>query len=146
MWGLILAASTALAFAGLGMTGHMAAHMLAVAVAAPVLALSLPSREGQSWSGRYGWRPRGGAVPPSLHPPPTPPWKGGESRALPLGDGQFFVVWAWRLPAARPCQQGRGRGAGEEQALFLRVGVMLWRTALAQPAAGVASLLLVRWA
>jgi putative membrane protein len=37
-------AATALAFAGLGMAGHMAAHMLAVAVAAPLIALGLPRR------------------------------------------------------------------------------------------------------
>lgn len=37
-------AGTALAFAGLGMTGHMAGHMLAVAVAAPLIAFGLSMR------------------------------------------------------------------------------------------------------
>ena len=37
-------AGTALAFAGLGMTGHMTGHMLAVAVAAPLIAFGLPPR------------------------------------------------------------------------------------------------------
>lgn len=43
--GIIVAlAGTALAFAGLGMTGHMAGHMLAVAVAAPLVVLGLPPK------------------------------------------------------------------------------------------------------
>lgn len=36
-------AGTVLAFAGLGMTGHMIGHMLAVAVAAPLIACRLPA-------------------------------------------------------------------------------------------------------
>lgn len=41
---LVAVVGTALAFAGLGMSGHMAGHMLAVAVAAPLIALGLPRR------------------------------------------------------------------------------------------------------
>lgn len=55
---------------------------------------------------------------------------------------EFFVVWAWHLPALRDLADMSAGVALVEQALFLGVGVMLWRTALAQPAAGVASLLL----
>jgi putative membrane protein len=115
---LILAlAATALAFAGLGMSGHMAAHMGAVSVAAPALAFALARR-------RVG--------------------TGGGAGGSPLGWAtvEFVVVWAWHAPAARALADTHIAVALVEQAMFLGVGVGLWRAALAHPAAGVAALLL----
>jgi putative membrane protein len=115
---LILAlAATALAFAGLGMSGHMAAHMGAVAVAAPALAFALARR-------RVG--------------------TGGGAGGSPLGWAtvEFVVVWAWHAPAVRALADKHIAVALVEQAMFLGVGVGLWRAALAHPAAGVAALLL----
>jgi putative membrane protein len=128
--GVVLAlAATGLAFAGFGMTGHMAAHMLAVAVAAPVLAFSLPLPSGvgrRSVAGRSLAAKRDGqAASPLL-------WAMVE----------FFVVWAWHLPALRDLADMNPAVALAEQALFLGAGVMLWRAALARPAEGVAALLL----
>lgn len=111
--GLFVAvAATLLAFAGLGMTGHMAAHMLAVAVAAPLLA--------------YGWRAR----------------RGGAGAPLGWAMAEFAVVWAWHAPALRNAADMSPLIALAEQALFLGVGVALWRAAFAAPAGGVAALLL----
>lgn len=104
--------ATALAFAGIGMTGHMAAHMGAVAVAAPALAAALPRR------------PRGAGAP------------------LLWAMVEFAIVWAWHVPALRALADAHAAVALAEQALFLAAGVALWRAALAQPAAGAAALLL----
>ena len=113
--GVLLAlATTALGVAGLGMTGHMAAHMGAVAVAAPVLA--------------WGWRRRR--------------WSNASVGApLAWATVEFVVVWAWHAPALRALADAQVAVALVEQAMFLAVGVGLWRAALAQPAAGVAALL-----
>ncbi len=148
MTGIALAlAATTLAFAGLGMTGHMAAHMLAVAVAAPVLAFSPP------WKGGVGGGSGPGDTAPtpaskpyhqaSTHPQPLPKREGRLS-ASPLlwAMVEFFVVWAWHLPALRDLADMSVPVALIEQALFLAVGIMRWRTALARPAEGVAALLL----
>lgn len=111
--GLALAlGATALGFAGLGMTGHMAAHMGAVAVAAPALAAALPRR------------PHGAGAP------------------LLWAMVEFAIVWAWHSPALRALADAHAAVALAEQALFLAAGVALWRAALAQPAAGAAALLL----
>ena len=144
---LVALAATALAFAGLGMTGHMAAHMLAVAVAAPLLSLAPPSQGGV----RGGWRPDDtGRLRPAgpyhqafTHPQPLPS-REGSWIASPLlwAMIEFFVVWAWHLPALRDLADMSPSVALAEQALFLGVGVLLWRAALAQPAAGIAALLL----
>ena len=108
----VAVAATLLAFAGLGMTGHMAAHMAAVAVAAPLLAYGFPAR-------------RSGAGAP-----------------LAWAMVEFIVVWAWHAPALRDAADMSPVLALVEQALFLGVGVGLWRAAFAAPAAGVAALLL----
>jgi putative membrane protein len=119
--GIVLAVvATVLVFAGLGMTGHMAAHMLAVAVAAPVLVFSSPSKRG---------------VPPSRE-------RSVLASPLLWAMVEFFVVWAWHLPALRGLADMNPALALAEQALFLGVGVMLWRAALGRPAEGVAALLL----
>ncbi|MEH3103316.1 MAG: cytochrome c oxidase assembly protein [Sphingomonas phyllosphaerae] len=139
--GVLLAlASTALGFAGLGMTGHMAAHMGAVAVAAPVLALSsFPRRRESRTSGlrasidgpaRLDSRLRG---------------NDGESGAggpLAWATVEFVVVWAWHAPALRWLADMHPVVALVEQAMFLGVGIGLWRAAFAHPAGGVAALLL----
>lgn len=111
--------ATALALAGLGMTGHMAAHMGAVAVAAPLLAAASLRHAG---AGRMPVAPRAG----------------------PLGWAavEFAVVWAWHAPGLRALADTHVAVALLEQALFLAVGAGLWRAALAQPAAGCAALLL----
>lgn len=110
--GLFLALITsALGLAGLGMIGHMAAHMGAVAVAAPVLALAWPGH-GRA-GGPLGW-----------------------------ATAEFVVVWAWHAPVLRALADMNVAVALLEQAMFLAVGIGLWRAALAHPAGGVAALLL----
>lgn len=110
---LIALAATLLAFAGLGMTGHMAAHVAAVAIAAPVVAVGLP-------------RPR--AMPAGA--------------PLAWAMAEFVVVWGWHAPALRAVADMHWAVALLEQAMFLALGIALWRAALAQPAAGAAALLL----
>lgn len=109
---LIAVAATLLAVAGLGMTGHMTAHMAAVAIAAPVIAAGWPRRN-------------------ATHP------------GVPLGwaMAEFVVIWGWHAPALRDVADMRVAAALLEQAMFLLLGVALWRSALAQPAAGAAALL-----
>lgn len=110
--GLFLAfVTSALGVAGLGMIGHMAAHMGAVAVAAPVLALAWPGH-GRA-GGPLGW-----------------------------ATAEFVVVWAWHAPVLRALADMNVAVALLEQAMFLAVGIGLWRAALAHPAGGVAALLL----
>ncbi|MEG8040645.1 cytochrome c oxidase assembly protein [Sphingomonas sp. LR60] len=147
--GIVFAvAATWLGFVGLGMSGHMAAHMVAVAVAAPVLAWAVqwhplaPSfprrRESRTSDGcvsfdgpaRLDSRLRGndGLV--------------GASSPLAWATVEFVVVWAWHAPALRALADGHVAIALIEQAMFLVVGVGLWRAAIAHPAGGVAALLL----
>ncbi|WP_375248652.1 cytochrome c oxidase assembly protein [Sphingomonas sp.] len=111
-WALAIL-STLLAFAGLGMTGHMVAHMIAVAVAAPLFAFSDAGRA------------RVGAGAP-----------------LAWAMAEFLVVWSWHAPALRAIADHYAVVTLIEQASFLAIGVALWRSAVAQPAAGVAALLL----
>ncbi len=108
----VAVAATLLAFAGLGMTGHMAAHMAAVAVAAPLLAYGLPARGG------------------------------GAGAPLGWATVEFVVVWAWHAPALRDATDMSPVLGLVEQSMFLGVGVGLWRAAFAAPAGGVAALLL----
>jgi putative membrane protein len=111
-WAIALAA-TLLAFARLGMSGHMAAHMGAVAVAAPMIAATLPR-----------------------------PVRVGAGAPLAWAMAEFVVVWGWHAPALRAVADMHVGVAVIEQAMFLALGVALWRAALAQPAAGAAALLL----
>ena len=114
--GLVVAAASAvLSVAHLGMTGHMLGHMLAVAVAAPLLA----------WRGDAGSARAGGHGAPLL-----------------VAAIELVVVWGWHLPAARAAADGAVAVALLEQAMFLGCGFALWRSALARPASGVAALLL----
>jgi putative membrane protein len=114
--GLVVASvALALSLVHLGMTGHMLGHMLAVAVAAPVLA-----RRGADLT------------------------DAGKGHGLPLliAAVELVVVWGWHLPSARDMADGAITVALVEQAMFLGVGYALWRAALARPAIGVAALLL----
>ena len=82
---LVALAATMLGFAGLGMTGHMAAHMGAVAVAAPVLSFPRGSGvpdcrlRGVLWQAREAFlaeldrsRLAGCAAPPAFQTPAVP--------------------------------------------------------------------------
>jgi putative membrane protein len=111
--------SVALSIAHRGMTGHMLGHMLAVAVAAPLLA----------------WRSDASADRASGK-------EMAQGAPLLIAALELVVVWSWHLPAARAVADGSVAVALVEQAMFLGVGYALWRSALARPAGGVAALLL----
>lgn len=134
---LLAVATTMLGFAGLGMTGHMAAHMGAVAVAAPLL--SFPRRRESGAA----------AVRHSIDTPARLDLRrrgndgsAGAGGPLAWATVEFVVVWAWHAPVLRDLADGQVAIALLEQAMFLAVGVGLWRAAFAHPAAGVAALLL----
>lgn len=101
----------------------MVAHMGVVAVAAPLIAVSLP----------ISWRP--GASMPA---------------ALPVLASllELVAVWGWHAPAMRAAAEGSLVVTVAEQATFFVVGVFLWSTAFAAPgerrhaATGAAALLL----
>ncbi|NTS64593.1 cytochrome c oxidase assembly protein [Sphingomonas sp. HHU CXW] len=112
---LVAGVAVALSLVHFGMTGHMFGHMLAVAVAAPLLA----------------WRSAGKANTAAGHGMP-----------LLIAAVELVVVWTWHLPAARDAADMSMTMALVEQAMFLGVGYALWRAALALPASGVAALLL----
>jgi putative membrane protein len=122
-----LAAAWGVAAAGHGMTGHMAAHMAAVAIAAPLIAF-----------GFAGTR----ADPATRLPLIVAP--------LPMSLIELLVVWGWHLPAARAFAAGSAAGLVLEQAMFLAAGLLLWSACLgtrdadssARRAAGVIALLL----
>lgn len=141
--GAILAlAAAVLAFAGLGMTGHMAAHMGAVAVSAPVLAFGL---QDNACHPRAGGDPLAPTVGQEVHRlPQWIPAFAGMAAGGPLFWAmlEFVVVWTWHLPALRDIADSSAFVTLAEQAIFLATGLALWRAALAQPAAGGAALLL----
>lgn len=103
-----------------GMTGHMVAHMIAVAIAAPLFAMALSGR-------RFDPMRRRRAL----------------ANPLALSLVELAAVWLWHLPAVR---QAAGHGLGAqlvELLCFLAVGTLLWLAVLAAPAmAGVGALLL----
>ena len=107
--------------AGQGMTGHMAAHMLAVAVAAPCVALGIA----------------GTRFDPSRRLPRivTP---------LAMSVVELGMVWSWHRPALRAAAAHSSALLALEQASFLAVGVLLWSAVLAPGARamGVGALLL----
>ncbi|GGB23181.1 hypothetical protein GCM10011380_11100 [Sphingomonas metalli] len=106
-----------------GMTGHMAGHMLAVAVAAPLVA----------------WGLEGGALDPARRLPRL-------ARPMPAMLVELAVVWGWHLPAARALADAGGAWLVVEQAMFLAAGLLLWSSVLAtgpdRRASGVGALLL----
>lgn len=110
-----------LAAGGLGMTGHMAGHMLAVAVAAPLIAAGLSGTRADL---AMRW--------PRL--------------ITPMGAmlAELVIVWSWHLPAAREWA-AMSRGAMVlEQAMYLFAGFALWSAAFAagNRASGIGALLL----
>jgi putative membrane protein len=124
---LVLAAAWVVAAAHLGMTGHMAAHMAAVAVAAPLVA----------W-GIAGTRLDPAARWPALVGP------------LQMSVVELLVVWGWHLPALRQFAATSVPGLVLEQAMFFAAGLLLWSACLGtrdsasgvRRAAGVGALLL----
>jgi putative membrane protein len=123
----VLAAGWTVAAADHGVTGHMAAHMAAVAVAAPLLAFGLAG---------------GRLDPASRWPRAVAP--------VPMSVLELFVVWGWHLPATRALVAESAAGLALEQAMFLAAGLLLWSACLgtrgaddgARRAAGIVALLL----
>ncbi|WP_256926588.1 cytochrome c oxidase assembly protein [Sphingomonas sp. TZW2008] len=102
------------------MTGHMVAHMIAVAVAAPLVAFGLQDTRADP---ARRW-PR--AVTPS-------------TAAL----IEAIVVWGWHVPALRRLVHDHPGWLIVEQASFLAAGLLLWAAVLAprHRMAGVGALL-----
>ncbi len=123
----ILAGAWLLAASGYGMTGHMAAHMAAVAVAAPLLAIGLA---GSRFDPATRW--------PALVAPLT------------MSLVEMVVVWGWHMPAARAAVAVSAGALALEQATFVVAGLLLWSACLgtldapgsARRAAGIAAMLL----
>ena len=115
------------AAAPLGMIGHMAGHMIAVAVAAPLLAYGVA---GTRYDPAERW--------PAFVTP------------LAMSVVELVVVWLWHLPALRLRVDMQPLALVMEQASFLAAGVLLWSAVLGtatggasdRRAAGVAALLL----
>ena len=88
------------------LTIHMAAHMAAVAIAAPLLAFALAGT----------WADPARAWPLVVAP-------------LPMSIVEMVVVWGWHLPAARAFA-ATPAGLTLEQAMFLGSGLLLWSACL----------------
>ncbi|MCT8003619.1 cytochrome c oxidase assembly protein [Sphingomonas sanguinis] len=105
---------------GQGMTGHMVAHMIAVAIAAPLLALGI----------------QGSPIDPARRWPRL---------ATPLVAAlvEAVIVWGWHVPALRRLADHAPLWLIAEQASFLAAGLLLWSAVLAPQhrAAGIAALL-----
>jgi len=112
-----------LAAAQAGMVGHMAGHMIAVAVAAPLIAFGLA---GSAYD-------------------PARPWP---TFVTPLAMSliELATVWGWHLPALRLLADSNMAAMIVEQAMFLASGWLLWAAVLGagpdRRAAGVGALLL----
>ncbi|WP_230481572.1 cytochrome c oxidase assembly protein [Sphingomonas sp. Leaf21] len=108
------------AASGQGMTGHMVAHMIAVAVAAPLLALAVQES-------RYD--------PARRWPRLANPMIAALIEAV--------IVWGWHVPALRRLADHAPLWLVVEQASFLVAGLLLWSAVLAprHRAAGVVALL-----
>lgn len=101
---------------GESFTAHMLLHMIVVAIAAPLLAAALaPQLEGRAIGGRM------------------------LSLALLASLIDFFVIWGWHLPLLHEATRTDGWVLAVEQSSFLAVGLFVWVTALAAPAATVQS-------
>lgn len=103
------------------MTGHMAGHMIAVALAAPLIALGL---SGTSADLARRW--------PRVITPLT------------MMLVELATVWVWHLPLLRAAAHGSFLLMALEQASFLIAGLLLWTSAIhgSQRVAGVGALLL----
>ena len=103
-----------------GMSGHMAAHMIAVAIAAPLIAIGL---QGHRADPAMRW--------PRLASP------------LPAAMIEAVIVWGWHVPALRNLAAHHPAALVVEQASFLGAGLLLWSAVLTprHRAAGVGALL-----
>ena len=110
-----------LAVLPLGMVGHMAGHMIAVAIAAPFLALGLS---------------QGRLDPARLWP--------GLITPMAMMLVELVTVWLWHLPALRAATMTSLPMLGLEQVSFLGAGLLLWSSVLRADhrAAGIGALLL----
>lgn len=110
----------AIVLARFGMAGHMAGHMLLVAVVAPGLAWALHGSRGD----------------------PATRWP-ALANPLAMSLVELVAVWGWHVPAAR-AHAGALPVFVAEQASFLGAGLLLWSAALApgMRAAGIGALLL----
>lgn len=117
----------AFAAISLGMVGHMLGHMIAVAVAAPLLAFGVVGTRfdpAERWSMIV-----------------TP---------LAMTLVELVVVWLWHVPALQWLASTQPLALAAEQASFLVAGLLLWSAVLGtaqaaasnRRAAGVAALLL----
>jgi len=119
-------AALALAWSGLsarvapGFTAHMIMHMLVVAVAAPLIALSITGT-------RLDPSPRASFI---FAPLPASLW-------------ELVAVWGWHAPALHAFARGSTAGIVLEQASFLAAGLILWLACIGSrnAAAGVFGLL-----
>lgn len=121
--GLVLLPVGWAAAAQAGMVGHMAGHMIAVAVAAPLIAFGLA---GSSYDPAQRW--------PHVVTP------------LAMSLVELATVWGWHLPALRLLADSNIAAMIVEQAMFLAAGWLLWAAVLGagpdRRAAGVGALLL----
>lgn len=101
---------------GESFTAHMLLHMLVVAIAAPLLAAALARR----FDGRAIGAPM-------------------LAFALLASLLDLFVIWGWHLPALHEATRTTGWVLAAEQGSFLAVGLFVWVTALAAPAAAAQS-------
>lgn len=108
---------------GAGMVGHMAGHMIAVAVAAPLVALGLMD---------------GPLDPAKRFPRIVTP--------LAMSLVELVTIWGWHLPALRRLAGSHIAALIVEQAMFLIAGWLLWAAVLGlgrdRRAAGIGALLL----
>jgi putative membrane protein len=124
---VVLAAGWGVAAGDYGMTGHMTAHMAAVAIAAPLIAFGIAGTQ---------------IDPATRWPRVVTP--------LPMSLVELVVVWGWHLPVARAFASESVVGLVLEQAIFLGAGLLLWGSCLgaidagsaARRASGVMALLL----
>ena len=121
--GLLLLPAGWLAAAQAGMVGHMAGHMIAVAIAAPLLAFGLADSR---FDPARRW--------PNVVTP------------LAMSLVELATVWGWHLPALRMLADTHLAAMIVEQAMFLAAGWLLWAAVLGtgpdRRAAGVGALLL----
>lgn len=123
----VLVAGWGVAAAGYGLTGHMAAHMAAVSIAAPLIAYGIA----------------GTRIDPATR------WLSVVT-PLPMSLVELLVVWGWHMPAARALADRHAAGLVLEQAMFAAAGLLLWSACLgtvdagnsARRASGVIALLL----
>lgn len=91
-----------------GFSGHMAIHVLNVAIAAPLLALALPATADQWLVMVRAWR-----------------------SPMVIAVVEMVVVWGWHMPAAHAFARTHALGFAVEQVSFLLVAMLLWGCAFA---------------